>query len=145
MVGSKSVNDSNSKKSMSRANSSSPFCKKHQVSHQFGTNVSSDNNGLKICCTNDEQRTTGMNKWDYKKTFSISILFMNKTIVAFFRKKKIFDNFQNSRSREIWIFDSFRFWASPFRNFSKIFYSPKIFEIIDCAQFFLNYQFTQFL
>lgn len=59
MVGSKSVNDSNSKKSMSRANSSSPFCKKHQVSHHVGTNVSSDNNGVKICCTNDEQRTTG--------------------------------------------------------------------------------------
>ena len=85
MVGSKSVNDSNSKKSMSRANSSSPFCKKHQVSHHVGTNVSSDNNGVKICCTNDEQRTTGKNRvCQLIKWFEKSLTYSPPIIIQLF-------------------------------------------------------------
>ena len=47
-----------------------------------------------------------------KQTFSMYINFGDKydlqiQIVSIFRKKKIFENFQNGRSGEIQIFDSF--------------------------------------
>ena len=57
-----SFNSNGKKATNSRGANSIPFCKKHQAHHHAmttSTNVSSDNNGVKICCTNEENYLIG--------------------------------------------------------------------------------------
>ena len=68
-----SLNSIRKKAANGRGANSIPFCKKHQAHHHAmttSTNVSSDNNGVKICCTNEVCKQTADECFEYTCHFA---------------------------------------------------------------------------